>query len=1511
MQNSKKIKAKFQIIGNVALISVFLIFSGYYYYQKEKDHHKGEKFNELYATGNLKAEQLSFWISERIDEATFFSSQPPYPHYIKDIISENEEIEYDYKSILSLIVSTNRFENIYILDRSGNLAFSVNSDFDKVDSITTGYASQVMETGKIAIKDFYYCPTHEKIHFEIFAPVMDENFHLIAIAVFRINPDNYIYPFLTKNTTPNWSKESYLIKKEGDSVSFISPLRHLDNSKLQISIPVSKTEITAVHAVSGKEGRLEGIDYRGERVFADIQSMPNTDWYILTEIDHDELFVEFNKLAIWLFSAIAFFILLIAALVSWIYQRRQRNFYQELLDKRTKLFRAQEEYGATLYSIGDGVITTDQNGKVRHLNPVAEKLTGWKESEAINKPIEDVFVIRNETTREIVQNPVQNVLQSGRIVGLANHTILISKDGHETPISDSGAPIKDKTGNLMGVIMVFSDQTEERLRQKLIEIRLRIFEYAIDHPLKETLVSMMDEICLLLKSPIGFLHLIEPDREKLWLQIWSSNTQKEFCNAKDSGTHFDLDEAGIWADAVRQKQPVIHNDYGSLQNKKGTPEGHAALIRELIVPVIRKDRVVAVMGIGNKPTNYQEKDVEILSFLADISWEISEHKLNEDRLRQSEERFVQLFERAPLSYQSLDENGHIIEINQAWTETLGYSKEEVIGKWFGEFIAPIDLENFKKRFSDFKVKGKTHSEMIMKHKNGTERLIVLEGNAGFRDDGSFEKTHCILRDVTESRQLEKKLEENERQLSSMVGNLPGFVYRCKNDKDWTMLYLSRQFRTITGYAPEDFLYNKKFTFNAIIKKEYQSLLRREWNKVLSEKSFFRMEYEVIAANKEVKWVLEQGVGVYDSSGELLFLEGYIEDITDRKVFELQLIESEEKFKNLFHEHSAAKLIIDPDDGRIVDANEAAAHFYGWSIQELSNMNMAQLNVLPAEKVLQIIKSAVRIDNAHFEFQHRKASGEIVEVENFNSKVNINGRTYLHAIIHDISDRKRIEKALRESEEKNRLIMDNSMDAILLTKPDGSVISANHAACKMFGMTEKEICSAGRSGLVDLNDPRLPKLLLQREKYGFAEGELDFFKKDGTKITTEIASSVFQNSKGEFFTSMIIRDITERKRWEEDLLIAKEKAEISDKLKSAFLANMSHEIRTPMNGILGFLGLLKSKDLDDQSREEFVELVNKSGQRLLDTINDIIEISKIEAGEYDIKKSQVNVSEIMQYHLDFFSLQAKEKGIELILSEQVPSKYNFIETDRNKLSSILTNLIKNAIKFTTHGSIRLGNYLDGNSLVFYIRDTGCGIPAEKIESVFERFIQADPAISRPYEGSGLGLTIAKANVNLLGGKIWVESEVKKGSTFYFSIPLHRKTKKSIKGKSQRLLTTKFSNEMTILIAEDDDTSYKYLEVVLKKKNIKTVRAVNGQDAFKVFMQNPNISLILMDIKMPVMDGFEATKEIRKFNKAIPIIAQTAYALSEDKEKAKEAGCNDYLVKPIKPNELFSILYKYLA
>jgi hypothetical protein len=380
----------------------------------------------------------------------------------------------------------------------------------------------------------------------------------------------------------------------------------------------------------------------------------------------------------------------------------------------------------------------------------------------------------------------------------------------------------------------------------------------------------------------------------------------------------------------------------------------------------------------------------------------------------------------------------------------------------------------------------------------------------------------------------------------------------------------------------------------------------------------------------------------------------------------------------------------------------------------------------------------------------------------------------------------------------------------------------------------------------------------------------------------------------------------------ELIIAKEKAEESDRLKSAFLTNMSHEIRTPMNGILVFAELLKEPNLSSDDQQDFIQTIQISGERMLDTINSIVDISKIESGLMKVDIKETNINEKIEFAYKFFKPEVEIKGLQFLFKNGLPTKEAIIKTDNEKVYGILINLIKNAIKFTNAGSIEFGYEKRGKYLEFFVKDSGIGIPENQKEMIFERFRQVSESFNRGYEGSGLGLSIAKSYVEMLGGKIWVESEEGKGSIFYFTIPYNpvSEEKTAIKNVTIEKDKEVQLKNLKILIVEDDEVSYSGLTKTLQKISKEVLHAITGVQAVEACRNNPDLDLVLMDIRMPNMDGNEATRQIRQFNKDVIIIAQTAFAFAGDKEKAIEAGCNDYISKPIKSTLLYELIKKHI-
>ena len=545
----------------------------------------------------------------------------------------------------------------------------------------------------------------------------------------------------------------------------------------------------------------------------------------------------------------------------------------------------------------------------------------------------------------------------------------------------------------------------------------------------------------------------------------------------------------------------------------------------------------------------------------------------------------------------------------------------------------------------------------------------------------------------------------------------------------------------------------------------------------------------------------------------------------------------------------------------------------------------------------------------------------------------------HITAIDFTELRKAQEALQKSEKEFHQLAEAMPQIVWITLPDGSFVYFNQQWIDYTGQTLEE--SYGSQGWYNSIHPDDRHWALNAWQYAINSGEPYSNESRLCRFDGKYEWWLIRGVPVSGPTGNILKwygtctNIQELKHKEIELIFNKERAQESDRLKSAFLANMSHEIRTPMNGILGFTSLLKDPGLSHGNQQKYLSIIEISGARMLNIINDIIDISKIEAGLMLVSKTLTNVNEQIDFIYSFFNETVTQKGLKLRCKKTLPQSRSFIHTDSEKLYAILINLVRNAIKYTNIGTIEFGYDLvtdfdqessdsktsnsetrDNTFLQFYVKDTGIGISADRQAAIFERFVQADIMDIQARQGAGLGLTISKAYVEMLGGKIWVASNSigkpdEKGSVFYFTIPYHEVSGKETDnvGTSPVNSNKEDFKRLKLLIVEDDEMSEFLLSNVLKTFCKEILIATTGSEAIKTCRNNPDIDLILMDIKLKGMDGYLATSEIREFNKKVIIIAQTAYALSGDREKAIEAGCNDYITKPIIKDELLSMLKKY--
>ncbi|MFZ4572601.1 MAG: response regulator [Bacteroidales bacterium] len=506
------------------------------------------------------------------------------------------------------------------------------------------------------------------------------------------------------------------------------------------------------------------------------------------------------------------------------------------------------------------------------------------------------------------------------------------------------------------------------------------------------------------------------------------------------------------------------------------------------------------------------------------------------------------------------------------------------------------------------------------------------------------------------------------------------------------------------------------------------------------------------------------------------------------------------------------------------------------------------------------------------------------------------------------------QALTESESKLHTITHAAGDAIIMMDHQGLISFWNPAAEQIFGFTEMEA----------IGNP-LHELITPPEFYqGFADNfpnfqvtgegnaigvtqDLEAMRKDGSRLYISLNLSAVK-IMDQWHAVGIIADITTRKKTARELIAAKMKAESSDRLKSAFINNISHEVRTPLNGIIGFADLITKNDITNDEKISFISMIKSSSKRLLDTMTSYMDISMIVTGNMQLQQKPFDLHQLLQSLYEQFNPICIIKNLTLNLRVPDPSNFLVLNADMSIYTKILSHLLDNAVKFTPEGAISFGYTRQGSNFRFFVSDTGVGIQKEIQPIIFEQFMQEDDSNIRAFDGSGLGLSIVRGLVSLLGGEIEFESEKGRGTTFFFHIPCEEIPfiKDQAPVKPDKLIQT---GKPVILIAEDDEANYLYIKTILRRKDYTILWASNGKDAVDLCESNPEISLVIMDIKMPEMDGLAATRLIKTIRPDLTVIAVTAFAMSGDEQKSIEAGCDDYIAKPIMEDRLISKISSY--
>ena len=862
-----------------------------------------------------------------------------------------------------------------------------------------------------------------------------------------------------------------------------------------------------------------------------------------------------------------------------------------------------------------------------------------------------------------------------------------------------------------------------------------------------------------------------------------------------------------------------------------------------------------------------------------------------------------------------DVEGNFIKTNKAWSQILGYTTEELNKRKFLEFIHPDDMEETLNVMGSLSEGNEVlNFTNRYKCKDGTYKYIE------WRSNPKGKLIYAAARDITEKIQREEKLKEQQKQYETLINNIRGITYRCKNDGNWTMLFISSQIDSITGYSAEELLNNNKISYSQLIMKEDAENNDKIVQEAIKNKSYWEVEYRIRHKDGSLRWAYEKGIGVYNKLDNLEYMEGIILDITEKKKIEEKLTET----------HNMLELIMDSIPQRIFwkDRNSV---YLGCNNNFLTITGLSNIKDIIGKTDYDLPWTKEQSDSFRAYDAEIMDKGEaqlhiietVLQANGENSWADTNkiplknkdGNVFgILGTFEDITERKLTElKLFNERRRLENIIKGTNVGTWEWNVQTGETVF-NERWAGILGYTLDEISPVSINTWMKFAHPEdLKKSGEMLEKH--FRKEIDFYDFE-SRMKHKNGNWIWVLDRGKVFTwtedgkPLLMmgthQDITERKHIEEELKKAKEQAEAGSKAKSEFLANMSHEIRTPLNAVIGFTDLLKQTNLSP-IQQEYVKSANIAGHSLLDVINDILDFSKIEAGMLHLEEIKTDIIELLEESIDIVKHLANKKGLELLLNIDwnIP---RFAMVDPIRLKQIFANLLGNSVKFTEKGEIELKvsyEKIDENmgKILFLIRDTGIGISEEQKEKLFKAFSQADSSTTRKFGGTGLGLMISDLIAKKMGSKIEVKSKLGEGAEFYFEIVSQVEYGKKIE-------KTSLEEIKSCLIIDDNRNNRIILENMLANWSIQCKSCENGLEALKV-IGNSKFDVIICDYHMPYIDGLDTIKMIRekiKLNSQNqPIIL--LHSSSDDEEfhkKCQELGILFKLIKPVKSKDLLRYL-----
>jgi PAS domain S-box-containing protein len=1539
---------RLSIAGFIAVFSILvltILASGYIYLHFQIPANRQAAAIDLSAIAKLKSDQISGWYEEQFTNADLYFNAPGLHLLAVDFLRfpGSESTRQEILNRIGRLRLPMHFHSIALYDRKGRPILKVPPGIEIQNLSKSRAAEKVLNSGKITADDLYLEKSPDKngqrmIYLDLWVPVTtgaEKSRKAAGAWLIRIDPYNFLFPLVQSWPTSSRSAETLLVRREGNEVIYLNELRHLKDSALRLRLPLRDNRPgnirPAVMAILGQTGSVEGFDYRGIPVMASIRAVQNTPWFMVAQIDLDEIDspLRLRVIMAGLFSLLLVMLIFMTVYLLWkSYERRwfleQLSLKESLEINSVQLQERNKELNC-LHKVAELIVKHELSipeialEVVRLIPPAMQ----FQDAACARIAIGD----RAYSTENFEETPIRlasDITANSRKTGTIE---VFYRDG---PAINRREPFLPDEKSMIATIatrlgLVMESRTAEQLLKEKTDELERFFNVNLD--------------LLCIADTDGYFRRIN----KSWESILGYRMEDlEGARFLDFVHPEDLDATLAAIGTLREGGDVLNfvNRYRRLDGSYRWLEWRSSPYGSLIYAAAR---------------------------------DITGRMKYEEELRESENKFRLLLNSTAEAIYGIDLNGLCTFCNHSCLSMLSYeSEEELLGRNMHDLIhhsfpdgRPFPVEECR-ILKAFRAGEGTHvDDEVLWRKDGSFFEAEYWSYPQFME-GRIVGAVVTFVDITERKKTEGLLAAERRRLSYILEGTNVGTWEWNVQTGETVF--NPRWAEIIGYTLEELAPVNIDTWNRFAHPEdlkaSGELLERHFR---GELPYYEIETRMRHRDGHWIWVLDRGkVATWTPDGRPLLMSGTHMDITGRKNMEKALLKSEKNFRGIIDNMQDAYFRADRE-GRFIMVSPSAARIYGFdSPEEMLGMDAASIYYDQGDRL--VVMEELRRTGF---IQDKIGRGKKKDGSSF--WVSLNSQFYrdedgailgTEGFVRDITERMKAEEELRLDEARLESLLQISQmetitthdlldraleEAIRLTGSSIGYLYDYDEEKKLFTLNSwskdvmKECTILEKQTLYELDKTGLwGEAVRQRKpiitndykaenpwKKGYPEGHVHLTRHMNIPVFFDdrIVAVIGVANKPSAYTESDVRQlrllmdavwkILERRRVLEELKEAKERADSANRAKSEFLANMSHEIRTPLNSVIGFSELLKGRVTDEKSRN-YLDGILTGGRNLLDLINDILDLSKIEAGRLEIRLEAVNPRIIFEEMAQIFSVKLIEKGLYLKI-EIAPGIPQVLNLDETRLRQVLLNLVGNAVKFTDKGGITLrlrseDRALDGSRLDLRIEveDTGIGIAPDQQLHVFEAFRQQEGQSTRKYGGTGLGLTITRRLVEMMGGTISLKSRPGKGTVFNVhltDIAVGSLIPAEDKKGDEQFEEADFGGS-SILLVEDVESNRRVLAGLLEPCNIVISEALNGLEGLEM-ARALRPDLILMDIQMPVMDGNEATRRIKEDPelKNIPVLALTASSL-EDKDDSSKKLFNGYMRKPVKRSVLLREIARFL-